>query len=64
MATGGWGKRAATRIDRTQFEHDELLKSLGTQFNVDFTVYEQWQRQTKVVRPFVKQSSQEGNTRN
>ncbi|XP_041376226.1 uncharacterized protein C20orf96-like isoform X3 [Gigantopelta aegis] len=57
MATGGWGKRAATRIDRTQFEHDELLKSLGTQFNVDFTVYEQWQRQTKVVRPFVKQTS-------
>ncbi|KAK3589086.1 hypothetical protein CHS0354_017423 [Potamilus streckersoni] len=45
-----WGKRAANRIDRTQFEKDELLKSLGSQFNVDFADYDKWTRKT-VRRP-------------
>lgn len=46
----GWGKRAATRIDRSQFGNDELLKSLGQQFNLDFANYDQWQRK-KPSRP-------------
>ncbi|XP_013404453.1 uncharacterized protein C20orf96 [Lingula anatina] len=41
---GGWGRKAAGRIDRTQFGDDELLKSLGGEYNVDFTDYAQWQR--------------------
>ncbi|KAJ8303181.1 hypothetical protein KUTeg_019577 [Tegillarca granosa] len=48
----GWGKRAASRIDRTQYSQDELLKSLGNQFNVDFSDYDQWKRRVK--RPFPK----------
>ncbi|XP_046562874.1 uncharacterized protein C20orf96-like isoform X2 [Haliotis rubra] len=51
MMSGGWGKRAASRIDRKQFEQDDLLKSLGSQFNVDFSGYDQWQRRSKVVQP-------------
>lgn len=39
---GGWGRRAAVRIDRTQFGEDELLKSLEA--NVGFSDYAQWQR--------------------
>ncbi|KAK7114879.1 uncharacterized protein C20orf96-like [Littorina saxatilis] len=46
----GWGKRATTRIDRSQFGNDELLKSLGQQFNLDFANYDQWQRK-KPSRP-------------
>lgn len=46
----GWGRRAASRIDRTQFGQDELLKSLGQQFNLDFANYDQWERK-KPSRP-------------
>ncbi|XP_069112435.1 uncharacterized protein C20orf96-like isoform X2 [Argopecten irradians] len=47
-----WGKKAASKIDKTQFSKDELLKSLGNQFNVDFTDYDQWTRKNKpVTRP-------------
>ncbi|XP_060081283.1 uncharacterized protein C20orf96-like [Ylistrum balloti] len=47
-----WGRKAASKIDRTQFSKDELLKSLGNQFNVDFTDYDQWTRKNKpVTRP-------------
>jgi len=45
-----WGKKAATRIDRSQFGKDELLKSLGQEFNLDFGNYDQWQRK-KPSRP-------------
>ncbi|ESO95393.1 hypothetical protein LOTGIDRAFT_178346 [Lottia gigantea] len=45
--SAGWGRKAATRIDRTQFNNDELLKSLGSQFNVDFNNYDQWSRTSK-----------------
>lgn len=48
--TEGWGKRATSRIDRSQFGKDELLKSLGQQFNLDFSNYDQWQRK-KPSRP-------------
>lgn len=48
--TEGWGKRATSRIDRSQFGKDELLKSLGQQFNLDFSSYDQWQRK-KPSRP-------------
>ncbi|XP_025114737.1 uncharacterized protein C20orf96-like isoform X2 [Pomacea canaliculata] len=48
--TSGWGKRAASRIDRTQFGNDELLKTLGQQFNLDFASYDQWERK-KPSRP-------------
>ncbi|XP_050388734.1 uncharacterized protein C20orf96 [Patella vulgata] len=47
QSASGWGKKAATRIDRTQFDNDELLKSLGSQFNVDFSNYDQWQRTSR-----------------
>ena len=47
-----WGKKAANRIDRSQFQKDELLKSLGSQFNVDFADYDQWTRsKQKITRP-------------
>jgi len=46
-----WGKKAMGRIDRSQFENDELLKSLGNQLNVDFSNYDQWQRKEKKLRP-------------
>ncbi|XP_067651516.1 uncharacterized protein C20orf96-like [Haliotis asinina] len=57
MMSGGWGKRAASRIDRKQFEQDDLLKSLGSQFNVDFSGYDQWQRRSKVVQPVQRPSA-------
>ncbi|XP_076449930.1 uncharacterized protein C20orf96-like [Babylonia areolata] len=50
MTSEGWGKRATTRIDRSQFGNDELLKSLGQQFNLDFANYDQWERK-KPSRP-------------
>ena len=53
-----WGKRATTRIDRTQFDKDELLQSLGDQFNVDFADYDKWKRKTSVRRPM---PGKEGN---
>lgn len=43
----GWGRRAAGKIDRNQFSQDELLMTLGGQFNVDFSDYDQWTRTTK-----------------
>lgn len=46
-----WGKKAVGKIDRSQFENDELLKSLGNQLNVDFSKYDQWQRKERVMRP-------------
>ena len=46
-----WGKKAATRIDRSQFGNDELLKSLGQEFNLDFANYDQWQRKKTSRRP-------------
>ena len=46
-----WGKRATTRIDRTQFDKDELLQSLGNQFNVDFADYDKWKRKASLRRP-------------
>ncbi|GFN94192.1 GTP-binding protein rem 1, partial [Plakobranchus ocellatus] len=46
-----WGKKAIGKIDRSQFENDELLKSLGNQLNVDFSKYDQWQRKERVMRP-------------
>ncbi|KAL8575896.1 hypothetical protein ACOMHN_027294 [Nucella lapillus] len=50
MTSEGWGKRATSRIDRSQFGNDELLKSLGQQFNLDFANYDQWERK-KPSRP-------------
>jgi hypothetical protein len=44
--TEGWGKKATSRIDRSQFGKDELLQSLGQQFNLDFANYDQWKRKT------------------
>lgn len=52
-----WGKRATGRIDRSQFEKDELLQQLGTQFDVTFTDYEKWTR--KKTRPTVKEAQRE-----
>lgn len=52
-----WGKRATSRIDRSQFENDELLQQLGTQFDVTFTDYDKWTRKTK--RPTVKEVERE-----
>lgn len=52
-----WGKRATSRIDRFQFENDELLQQLGTQFDVTFTDYEKWTR--KKTRPTVKEAQRE-----
>ncbi|XP_064611549.1 uncharacterized protein C20orf96-like [Liolophura sinensis] len=43
----GWGRRAAGKIDRNQYGQDELLMTLGGQFNVDFSDYDQWTRTTK-----------------
>ena len=54
-----WGKRATTRIDRTQFDKDELLQSLGDQFNVDFADYDKWKRKASARRPM---PGKEGNT--
>lgn len=59
MAAGaGWGKRATSRIDRSQFEKDELLQQLGTQFDVSFTDYDKWTRQAKS-RPTMKEVERE-----
>lgn len=52
----GWGKLAASRIDRSQFEKDELLQQLGTQFDVNFTDYDKWKRKPNS-RPTVKEGS-------
>ena len=49
--TASWGKRATSRIDRTQFDKDELLQSLGDQFNVDFADYDKWKRKASIRRP-------------
>jgi hypothetical protein len=51
-----WGKRATSRIDRSQFENDELLQQLGTQFDVNFTDYDKWTRKTKT-RPTVREGT-------
>lgn len=51
MLTASWGKRATSRIDRTQFDKDELLQSLGDQFNVDFADYDKWKRKASIRRP-------------
>ncbi|XP_052815257.1 uncharacterized protein C20orf96-like [Mya arenaria] len=53
-----WGKAATSRIDRSQFENDELLQQLGTQFDVKFTDYDKWTRKTKL-RPSVKEAEKE-----
>ncbi|KAL4235076.1 hypothetical protein ACF0H5_006714 [Mactra antiquata] len=53
-----WGKQATSRIDRSQFEQDELLQQLGTQFDVNFTDYDKWTRKTKT-RPSVKEAQRE-----
>lgn len=49
-----WGKAATSRIDRSQFEKDELLQQLGTQFDMNFTDYDKWTRKAKS-RPTVKE---------
>ena len=56
-----WGKKAMGRIDRSQFENDELLKSLGNQLNVDFSNYDQWQRKEKKLRPPAPSRKLQGN---
>ncbi|XP_064640391.1 uncharacterized protein C20orf96-like isoform X2 [Lineus longissimus] len=51
MSAGGWGRRAAARIDKTQTADEELLKSLGEQIDIDYT---QWQRTSQpevIVQP-------------
>lgn len=58
MLSSEWGKRATSRIDRSQFEKDELLQQLGTQFDVNFTDYDKWTRKTKT-RPTVKEAQKE-----
>ncbi|XP_060552705.1 uncharacterized protein C20orf96-like [Ruditapes philippinarum] len=58
MMSSDWGKRATSRIDRSQFENDELLQQLGTQFDVNFTDYDKWTRKTKT-RPTVREAQKE-----
>ncbi|XP_070575324.1 uncharacterized protein C20orf96-like isoform X2 [Ptychodera flava] len=54
----GWGRRATGRIERTQFEDDELLKSLEGRVNIDVkpVEYDQWSR-TGVQQLLQKQRS-------
>ncbi|XP_045192365.2 uncharacterized protein C20orf96-like [Mercenaria mercenaria] len=58
MMASDWGKKATSRIDRSQFENDELLQQLGTQFDVNFTDYDKWTRKTKT-RPTVREAQRE-----
>ncbi|KAH3774489.1 uncharacterized protein C20orf96-like [Dreissena polymorpha] len=53
-----WGKRATSRVERSQFENDELLQQLGTQFDVTFTDYDKWTRKAKL-RPTVQEAAKE-----
>ncbi|XP_002742439.1 uncharacterized protein C20orf96-like isoform X2 [Saccoglossus kowalevskii] len=58
----GWGRRATGRIERTQFEGDELLKSLEGRVNIEVSKppdYEQWSR-SGVQQLLQKQRSKQG----
>ncbi|XP_077982917.1 uncharacterized protein C20orf96-like isoform X2 [Glandiceps talaboti] len=59
----GWGRRATGRIERTQFEDDELLKSLEGRVNIEIkpTEYDQWSR-TGVQQLLQKQRSKQPAT--
>ncbi|CAL1532363.1 unnamed protein product [Lymnaea stagnalis] len=41
-------KKVISQQEQHTFQNDELLRSVGTQLNVDFSDYDQWQRKYKV----------------
>ncbi|KAL5021063.1 hypothetical protein ScPMuIL_000218 [Solemya velum] len=56
-----WGRRSVKKTDRTEIDkdqHDQILQSLGSQLNVDFTDYEQWKR-TRSPKYVVQQKQEE-----
>ncbi|BFZ12955.1 hypothetical protein BsWGS_15994 [Bradybaena similaris] len=46
-------RKAVGKANQSPFENDELLKSLGTQLNVHFSKYDQWQRRERTVKSSV-----------
>ena len=56
--SGGWGRRAAGKVDRNQGEDDALIRAIGDQLGTGFD-YTQWQRthKPKSRSPVIKQKS-------
>lgn len=57
-------KAATGHVGQPLCEKDELLKSLGSQLNVDFSTYSQWQRKKRVVRPVASVKKVQGKAEN
>lgn len=56
-----WRQRSATKTDRPdKDQHDQMLQSMGSQLNVDFTDYEQWKR-TRSPKYLVQQKQEGGD---